>query len=499
MNPSIVDYLNSQGQSSDFTTRANLAAAKGITNYTGTAQQNTQLLAALRGSGATPNTGATWTPVGPNGKPITYDPTGGTDLPTSPQQIAIAKNDPRTGEFPTYTTQGGATTYLSPDQVQSSYLQNLMANTPQTQQLTTPNVSPGQPGVGGIDGMIAYYKSLFDTNKQQQTDLQTQISNQKTIEGKQIEPYLQKIMNSPGRAQVEQNSWQQTGVNPSQYFSQEKAQIAEIQASTEKYNAAVAQRDAQIAQTQDKLGSMNFISNQIAQINRNAAPVLNQMSADINSKAAVLQATQGMFAEAQKYVNQAIDAATADLKYNFDMYTTLYNQNEDIIKGLDSKLQNAYTQKIQISEKAFTYAQDQKTRVGQLMLDNPQAGISIGSDSLDTAIEKVQRTPNPKIAANLAQQKANTDKTIAETNKIKNPTSTPTATEGRDLADAMAYMKANPTVSPDQVKQRFLQAHPSASAAWNNYFTAVDTTKQTYPKAPEAQSTMKWYDPRTWF
>jgi ribosomal protein S16 len=51
--PSIVDYLSSTGQASDYASRAQLAAAKGISNYTGTAEQNTQLLNTLRGGGST--------------------------------------------------------------------------------------------------------------------------------------------------------------------------------------------------------------------------------------------------------------------------------------------------------------------------------------------------------------------------------------------------------------------------------------------------------------
>jgi len=41
---SIVDYLKSVGKQSDYSTRSNLAAQYGIKNYTGTAQQNLQLL-----------------------------------------------------------------------------------------------------------------------------------------------------------------------------------------------------------------------------------------------------------------------------------------------------------------------------------------------------------------------------------------------------------------------------------------------------------------------
>src|SRR3990167_3475223 len=52
--PSIVDYLSSTGQSSDYASREKLAAEKGIQNYTGTAEQNTQLLGILRGITTSP-------------------------------------------------------------------------------------------------------------------------------------------------------------------------------------------------------------------------------------------------------------------------------------------------------------------------------------------------------------------------------------------------------------------------------------------------------------
>ncbi len=54
--PSIVDYLNSTGQPSDFNTRAAIAAKAGIPNYSGTASQNTQLLNTLRSANGHPDT-----------------------------------------------------------------------------------------------------------------------------------------------------------------------------------------------------------------------------------------------------------------------------------------------------------------------------------------------------------------------------------------------------------------------------------------------------------
>lgn len=71
---SIVDYLNSVGKASDYASRAALAATHGITGYSGTADQNTQLLTYLRSSGGN---SAPTTPTTP-AAPTTPAPTGGT-------------------------------------------------------------------------------------------------------------------------------------------------------------------------------------------------------------------------------------------------------------------------------------------------------------------------------------------------------------------------------------------------------------------------------------
>jgi len=87
---SIVDYLSSLGKPTDFTSRTALANQMGIQNYTGTAEQNTQLLNKLRGQGeisqlapsgvtATGMTGGTTAPINL--------PTGGTTGATTASSI----------------------------------------------------------------------------------------------------------------------------------------------------------------------------------------------------------------------------------------------------------------------------------------------------------------------------------------------------------------------------------------------------------------------------
>lgn len=60
---SIVDYLTSVKQPSDFNTRATLAKQYGIANYTGSAEQNTQLLNMMRGGQNNASTATTSAPA----------------------------------------------------------------------------------------------------------------------------------------------------------------------------------------------------------------------------------------------------------------------------------------------------------------------------------------------------------------------------------------------------------------------------------------------------
>lgn len=74
--PSITDFLRASGQPSDFSSRQALASKYGITNYTGTASQNAQLLNILKGF----STGS----VSPLGIPNTLSSPGSIPSPTSP-------------------------------------------------------------------------------------------------------------------------------------------------------------------------------------------------------------------------------------------------------------------------------------------------------------------------------------------------------------------------------------------------------------------------------
>lgn len=262
--------------------------------------------------------------------------------------------------------------------------------------INTPQIPTTTPTAGNISGASAGTASLgtfFDTLVKQNEENARQRAEAEKTRQAETQSTLSKLMSSitsPAAARTAAQA--ETGITPANYFAEEKAKIEEIGKLTEEYNSVKAARDAQIAGTQDKLASMNFINNQTAQIERNAAPRLNELSANINSKAAVLQALQGRFNEAQTYVNQAVQDATANTKYQMDLFNTFYQINQDSIDRLDTIYQDAFKTKMSLAQTAYEQDVKSKTDIGNLMIKNPQAGISM-TDTLEQAYAKIGLKP----------------------------------------------------------------------------------------------------------
>lgn len=255
------------------------------------------------------------------------------------------------------------------------------------------NIPSINSGTGNISNAIAGtsgVSSYIETQQQMAAERQKQIEAQIQALNTTTQPLLDRLLGSPSPMEARLAAQQQTGIDPANYFAEQKSKIAEIESLTQEYNATKAMMEQQIAATNDKLASNNFINNQIAQIQRNAAPRLNMMSANINSKAATLQALQGNFNEAQNFVNQAVQDATAEYKYNMDLYTTFYEMNRSVIESLDAPYQQAYEAALGMAEMEYKRAVEEAQAVGQLMMDNPKAGITMTDDYL-TAAQKVAR------------------------------------------------------------------------------------------------------------
>jgi hypothetical protein len=193
-------------------------------------------------------------------------------------------------------------------------------------------------------GTTSYVGSQIDTyikGLQEQLKLAQQNQQQQTSGWRSL------LTGAKSPGQVRTDALSTTGINPSQYFSEEKASIEELNSLQQSYNNKVAERDQALLNSANKLAPMTFIRGEQALIQNQYAIELNRQSANINGKAAILEAKQGRWEEAQKYAEAAVSAAVAEQAYNLQMYQMFYNENQDIINGLSSDLRNALNQSIE--------------------------------------------------------------------------------------------------------------------------------------------------------
>lgn len=107
-NVSVVDYLNKSGMPSDYASRAVLAEKNGITGYTGSAQQNMQLLSTLQTSGDN-NTKTPQPPMNGSTQPTPQVPS------ISPGADGATPTTPTTGADGATTGAAGTTPTSNPD------------------------------------------------------------------------------------------------------------------------------------------------------------------------------------------------------------------------------------------------------------------------------------------------------------------------------------------------------------------------------------------------
>lgn len=254
---------------------------------------------------------------------------------------------------------------------------------------TTPAVAPVAGAVAGVAGLGVENKKMSDFAKQE-SDARLKAEEARQKESATLmDKFLGKVT-SPTEAKTQ--AWDETGMDVQKYFAKQEAGIKEIESLTNEYNAVTAARDQQIAQTNDAMGSMNFINNQTAQIERNAAPKLNVLSADINAKAATLQAQQGNYAEARAYVNDAVQAATADAKFQFDMFQSFYEVNQDNFDRVDSIYNESFKTQMGLAQQEYETQLAEKQLIGEYMLKNPTAGIRM-TDTIEEASRKIGLVP----------------------------------------------------------------------------------------------------------
>jgi len=114
-----------------------------------------------------------------------------------------------------------------------------------------------------------------------------------------------------------------------------------------------------------------------------SAPIASQL----NAYAAQMNALQGNLSIAQSFANQAVKAATYDQEFAYNQMKDFISINQTFLNSLKDDQRFLFTTALNLREDELNQAREDKTNVSNLMLQYPNAGITL-DDTIDEATRK---------------------------------------------------------------------------------------------------------------
>lgn len=360
---SIVDYLKSIGQDSSYSARSALASQYGITNYTGSADQNLALLNKLQS-----NTGSIPTIT----QPKTLETSNTTQTST---------NDLLTNALT--ELQKRLTTNITPKS--TSDIKDTSTIPEQSLYIKSPALTTTT--ADSINSMI---------QKEQEALAAKQASAQKTLSDAGLlgtGNTLQEQLLTGYQANVPVSQYQtklaeaQNRYGVIEALDEYKLQgekVAQAKAAIENLDL---QRQTELDAALNRQASMNSISAEQQRINQKYDSQRAKLVGDYNIEAAILATKSNNLTEANKLVSQAVDAYTSDITAEINRFNNFYSIASDFVSSLSSEeksvLDDVKTQLINKEREE----KERLTNVLNLKLEYPSAGIE-PTDTLEEALQK---------------------------------------------------------------------------------------------------------------
>ena len=183
-----------------------------------------------------------------------------------------------------------------------------------------------------------------------------------------------------------------TGIKPAEYFAERAAEIAEMDALYTDYNNTVARRDQALLSKEEQMGGYlgSILDGEKSIINKAYNIELSRKSAQINTKLAIMEMKQENFAEAQAFIDDAVNDYMAPIKDDYAVFQQFREEQADKIAGLDNEYKEAMDKQDAYKLAILQEEESRVTQVGEMMKQYFNAGITL-DDTVAEANEKAAR------------------------------------------------------------------------------------------------------------
>ena len=364
---SIVDYLKSTGQDSSYGARSTLASQYGITDYTGSGDQNLALLGKLQS-----NSGSV--PVVPEVKTL-ETPTSVSNSSTSASLAdALAELQRR---LTTSTTPQSATEIKD-------------TKTIPTQAIETTSPSLSTTTADSINSMIQKEQEALAAK---QASAQATLSNAgvlgtgNTLQEQLLTGYQSNVPVSQYEQKLTEAQNQYGVTEALDEYKLQGEKVAQAKAVIENLDL---QRQAELDAALNRQASMSSINAEQNRINQKYDSQRAKLVGDYNIEAAMLATQSNNLTEANKLVSQAVDAYTSDITAEINRFNNLYSIASDFVSSLSTEEKSVLDD---IKTQLYAKEESEQTRltgVLNLKLEYPGAGIE-PTDSLEEATAKAEK------------------------------------------------------------------------------------------------------------
>ena len=243
--------------------------------------------------------------------------------------------------------------------------------------------------------------------------------------------------------------------------------VAQIQGDITKLDT---ERQTEIDRAYSRAMPMSYIRGEVNEINRTYNSKRAYKVAELSAQAALMQAYQGNLTAARSLVADAVNAYVYDIQQKRSDFDTIFNIYGDWVNSLEAEDRNLLEQKRADLEREEERVRTEKTNVMNLMLQYPEAGITL-EDTVEEATEKASKwqAAQPAEAEYSAAELATARAIIAGTDSLDNYSG---STRMR-IQGAIEYLKGEEVVPTEAVTWKEIQDKLIAGTELTENETAI--------------------------
>lgn len=236
-------------------------------------------------------------------------------------------------------------------------------------QIMVNDYSGKEPDLSLAFSDLAGMKEATAAKEKQMEDIKSKIQ-----EKEKEKSSIWNIIKSKEQEDVKSETEGNIGFDMGEYLVTRKQDIAEMESLQKQYQDILVLKENEQLSIENRPGFTKSIAERewtYAEKKWNSR--LNAIAGGINTKAAIMKLKDENYTQAQQYINQAINYHTQELENTYKQFDKIQEENKELWNNLSENQKDVYNTAKDFALQEYQTARAEKTQIGNLMSDYPDA------------------------------------------------------------------------------------------------------------------------------